>query len=132
MRSALRCLHLGLIAAVVAGCESTGVVCTEEFRVATVVLIDATSAPVTDAVVTTTLVRTGQIVLLTSIIDFISGTYPVLDDGAVPLFHNRMAEDFRLTVTRPGQTPVTAMYRFTVPGGCHIEKVSGADTLSIP
>ena len=115
-----------------ASCDSVGQICTQEFRVATVTVVDAQSAPITNATVTTTLKRTGQVVPITSFMDFVPGTYPVLDDGAVPLLRSRKQEDFNLTVTRPGQAPVTAMYRFEAQGGCHIEKVSGADTLHVP
>jgi hypothetical protein len=121
-----------VVGLVSASCNSVAQTCTEEFRIATVTVVDAQSAPITDATVTTTLARTGQVIPITSIMDFPSGTYPVLDDGAVPLLRDRKQEDFNLTVTRPGQGPVTAMYRFEAQGGCHIEKLSGADTLHIP
>jgi hypothetical protein len=107
-------------------------VCTQEFRFATVTAIDANSALVTDGTVSTVHVRTGRAVPITSIVDLVPGTYLVLDDGAVPLFRGEGEEGFRLTLTRPGQTPVAATYRFDAPGGCHIQKVSGPDTLVVP
>lgn len=107
-------------------------VCTQEFRYATVTVLDGDSAPVTDVSVSTLLVRTGKAVPITSIVDLVPGTYLVLDDGAVPLFRGEGEEEVRLTLTRPGHTEVVATYRFDAPGGCHIHKISGPDTLLVP
>lgn len=106
------------------------VACTEEFRVATVYVEDASAAAVTDASVRTYLVRTGELVPVTSIIDLVPGHYVILDDSATRLIRSD-AEPFRVTAERGG-TPVEALYTFRAPQGCHIEKVSGPDTLMVP
>ncbi len=103
--------------------------CTLEFRVASVAEVDAQDRPVTDATVTTRLVRTGAVVVPTSFIDLLPGSYVILDDGAVSLIQGR--EAFRVTVTRPGGASVEAVFLFEAPGGCHIEKVAGPDTLLV-
>jgi len=116
----------------IAACDDDEqVVCTEEFRTATVFVVDARDRPVTDALVQTYLVRTGELVPVTSILDLIPGSYLILDDGATSLIPSG-TEEFRVTVTRGGGVPLEALYVFEAPQGCHIAKVSGPDTLVVP
>lgn len=107
------------------------VACTDEFRTATVFVADADSQPVGDATVQTIHVRTGQPVPVTSIIDLLPGYYVILDDNATSLIPSGV-ESFRVTAARGGGAPVEALYGFRAPQGCHIEKVSGPDTLVVP
>ena len=104
--------------------------CTEEFRTATVFVMDASNQPVTDATVQTFHVRTGELVPITSIIDLIAGAYAILDDNATRLIPSGV-EQFRVTASRGGGAAVEALYEFSAPQGCHIEKVSGPDTLVV-
>ena len=105
--------------------------CTDEFRTATVYLKDANDAPANDVTVATYLVRTGELVPITSLADLAPGNRVVLDDGAVPLIEGA-SEEFRLEVRREGAAPLDVLYRFSAPSGCHIEKVSGPDTVEVP
>ena len=105
--------------------------CTQEFRTATVFLKDANDQPVTDATVQTFHVRTGALVPVTSLVDLIAGYYAILDDGATRLIPSGV-EPFRVAASRGGGMPVEALYEFSAPNGCHIEKVSGPDTLVVP
>ena len=104
--------------------------CTEEFRTATVFVMDTSNQPVTDATVQTFHVRTGDLVPITSIIDLIAGSYVILDDNATRLIPSGV-EQFRVTASRGSGAPVEALYGFSAPQGCHIEKVSGPDTLVV-
>jgi hypothetical protein len=104
--------------------------CTEEFRTATVFVMDASNQPVTDATVQTFHVRTGDLVPITSIIDLIAGSYVILDDNATRLIPSGV-EQFRVTASRSSGATVEALYEFSAPQGCHIEKVSGPDTLVV-
>jgi hypothetical protein len=105
--------------------------CTAEFRTATVFVADANAEPVVEATVQTVLVRTGEVVPVTSIIDLLPGFHVILDDGAIPLIESDV-EQFRVTAARAGGSPVEAVYGFSAPNDCHIEKVSGPDTLVVP
>ena len=104
--------------------------CTEEFRTATVFVMDTSNQPVTDVTVQTFHVRTGELVPITSIIDLIAGAYVILDDNATRLIPSGV-EQFRVTASRSSGAAVEALYEFSAPQGCHIEKVSGPDTLVV-
>lgn len=121
----------GLVLAFLVGCDDDDrVVCTEEFRTAVVTLVDAGGAPVLGADVRTYLVRTGERVPVTSILDLIPGSYLILDDNAVRLIEGD-DEAFRVTADAGAAGAAEATYRFAAPNGCHIEKVSGPDTLTV-
>jgi hypothetical protein len=115
---------------IVACDDEEQVACTEEFRTATVFVEDERDLPVTDATVQTFLVRTGELVPVTSIVDLMPGSYLILDDGATSLIPSG-SEQFRVTVSRGGGALVEALYVFEAPQGCHIVKVSGPDTLVV-
>lgn len=104
--------------------------CSMEFRAVPVTVMDDQAALVTDATVTTTHVRTGEVVHINSLVFPSSGTYLVLDDSALELFRHEGTEEFLLKVTRPAHAPATETYRFT--GMCHVVKVAGPDTLQVP
>ncbi|HKV75301.1 MAG TPA: hypothetical protein VJN95_12350, partial [Gemmatimonadales bacterium] len=72
-----------------AGCTDLGGgrVCTASFAIATATVVDSNGALVPDATVTTTLLRTGETITPTTVMDFITGVYPILDDGAIPKLH---------------------------------------------
>lgn len=125
------CLVAPLLVLLACGGNDEPVACTEEFRVATVYVEDASAAAVSDASVKTYLVRTGELVPVTSIMDLVPGHYVILDDNATRLIRSD-PEPFRVTAERGGGTPVEALYTFRAPQGCHIEKVSGPDTLMVP
>jgi hypothetical protein len=111
--------------------DDDGVACTDEFRTATVFVADANAEPVTDATVRTYHVRTGELVPITSIVDLLPGYHVILDDGATRLIPSGV-EQFRVTASRGEGAATEAFYGFSAPQGCHIEKVSGPDTLVVP
>lgn len=114
-----------------AGCNEagTGTVCTASFAIATVTAVDSNGAAIPDATITTTLLRTGETITPTTVMDFVTGVYPILDDGAIPKLH-ATGDSVRVHATRGGAS-AEATYHFDVPGGCHIERTSGPDTLQL-
>ena len=128
-----RAVTMSLLAAVglTAGCTDLGGgrVCTESFAVATIVAVDSNGALVPDATVITTLLRTGQILTPTTVMDFMRGVYPILDDGAIPSLDFR-GDSVGVHAVR-GPASAAATYYFDVPGGCHIQRTSGPDTLQL-
>ena len=72
----------------------------------------------------------NPLVPITSIIDLIAGSYVILDDNATRLIPSGV-EQFRVTASRSSGATVEALYEFSAPQGCHIEKVSGPDTLVV-
>ncbi len=114
-----------------AGCTDLGGgrVCTASFAVATVTAVDSNGALVPDATVTTTLLRTGETITPATVMDFVTGVYPILDDGAIPKLHPN-GDSLRVHAAR-GPASAEATYYFDVPGGCHIERIAGPDTLQL-
>ena len=114
-----------------AGCDATGdSFCTAQFVTVTAVVVDGTGAPVVNAVVTSTLARTGEILLPTSLALFTPGTYVIVDDGARSQLLPA-GDSVRVDVRRAGGPSTTADYLFDVPGGCHVNKLTGPDTLTV-
>jgi hypothetical protein len=124
----MRAVAVMALALAVGACDEA---CTDEFRFATVAVVDGADEPVTDATVQTYLVRTGELVPVTSFIPREPGTYLVLDDSAKPLIEGP-EEEFRVEAERPTGSSAQATFVFSVPGGCHINRISGPDTLQVP
>lgn len=123
---------LPLLALLLAGCEPEGLAqaCTMEFRIATLVVSEGAGAPVGDATVQTRRLSTGEILTPTTLAQFAAGTYPILDDGATDRL-NPAGDSLGVTVARAADT-LRLTYVFDVPGGCHIRKLSGPDSVTLP
>ncbi len=106
-------------------------VCTEEFRLFTVRIVDRRGSPVSDASLTRTLVRTGQVIEpgFLGLLD--AGVYLVADDGMKDIFTDA-GDTVRVTVARNGET-VVADFVFAVPEPCrcHVEQRAGPSTIVI-
>jgi hypothetical protein len=124
---ALRSLPLAVAGLLGACDQQAGPVCTALFAVATVTVVDSLQAPATTATVTTTLLRTGETLTPTTIMDFALGVYPILDDGARSKLRTS-GDSIRVRVVQ-GAAAAETVYRIDVPGGCHVERVGGPDTL---
>lgn len=111
--------------------EQTPVACTSIFAASTVTLLDHTGAPVTDAVVTSILARTGDTLFPISSAGTPGGTYILIDDGSRGQLRHQ-GDDIVVHASRDSLARISALYEFDVPGGCHVHKVSGPDTLSLP
>ena len=119
---------LAIALGVLASCDDALVACTTEFRAVFIAVVDSTNAPVPDAVVTSILSRSGDTLSVAAGVAP-TGLYPILDDAARGKL-TRSGEAVAVTAQR-GPTMASATYVFDVPGGCHINKVSGPDTLTI-
>lgn len=105
---------------------SNSCACTEEFRTYVIVVVNAAGTPVTNLTPSVTLVRTGQ--AITPRASPVGGTYPVLSDAELPLIQS--SGDMVRFEVASGQESGTADITFAAtPCRCHIEKVSGPDTL---
>jgi len=124
--------RLSLLAlSVVAGCTSDpGSVCTAVFATATITVVDGAGAPVSDAVVTSTLLRTGQAITPSPSGPHTDGSYTILDDSAIPQL--RAAGDSIRVLAQHGRaSSVTAVYTLDVPAGRHIRRRTRPDSLTL-
>ena len=113
------------------GCDATvDSFCTEQFVTTTAVVVDGTGVPVVDAVVTSTLARTGEVLVPTSLALFTPGTYAIADDGARSKLLPA-GDTVQVDARRANSAIATAVYVFDVPAGCHINKLRGPDTLTV-
>ena len=93
-------------------------------------VVDTAGAPITNASVVATLQRTGEVLNPTGLMMLTAGTHVIVDDGARDRL--RPQGDSVHVTGRVDAGPVTtAMYFITVPGGCHVTKASGPDTLVV-
>jgi hypothetical protein len=110
-------------------CDSgLGTVCTQEFRTETVTVVDQAVNPVPDASVVATLVRTGDTLSPAVTGPSPDGVYIIADDGSRNTVR-AAGEQVRVQVEL-GSQAFGADY--VLAGGCHIQKVSGPDTLTVP
>jgi hypothetical protein len=121
---------MGLLA--VAGCDTDTLpvdcLCTEEFRSFTVTVIDGTGASVDNMDVAVTRTRDGFAFPPGQDLGFAAGVYVILDDGSKDTI-GPGGEAVRVVATKDG-TSVTGDYVFAADDClCHIEKLSGPDTL---
>jgi hypothetical protein len=117
---------------VLAACDTTdSIVCTTEFAAVTVTVVDASGAPVLDATVTSTLVRTGETLEPIWLGLPTPGTYVIVDDGSRDKLRTS-GDTVAVTAQRNAGPSTAATYFIDVPGGCHVHKVTGPDTLSVP
>ncbi len=114
----------------IAACSSDGMpgdACTASFATVGVTVVDGSGQPVQEASVTATLVRTGQVLVPTSLMLPVPGTYILVDDGSTSAIR-RSGESVQARISK-GTQAMTVDYVFSVPDGCHINKVSGPGTV---
>ena len=117
---------LGLI-----GCDTQGVVCTDEFRSAILVVRDSTGQLLSGATITTQLLRTGEVLPLplTGPPSY-PGIYVILTDGVKDRLQLG-GDSIGVTVSPLLGSDTLVRFLFDVPGGCHIRKVAGPDTIDL-
>jgi hypothetical protein len=99
-----------------------------EFRAETVTLVELAGSPIPDAIVVATLVRTSDTLSPPGVGPSPTGVYVIADDRSRELVQSA-GELVRVQVERSSHA-VGADYVFA--GGCHIQKINGPDTLTIP
>jgi hypothetical protein len=107
-----------------------GVGCTAEFRMIRLVITDKAGSPADSVDFTVRLVRTGEVLNHTTPGPNPTGTYLLIDDGATTKLQPT-GEQVRAVAIR-GPAAAQADFLIGVPGGCHVQKVSGPDTLALP
>ncbi len=119
-------VSLGLI-----GCDAQSVVCTDEFRSATLIVRDSAGQLASGATITTQLLRTGEVLPLpvTGPPSY-PGIYVILTDGQKDLLQPS-GDSIDVTVSPLLGADTVVRFLFDVPGGCHIRKVAGPDTLDL-
>lgn len=123
---------LAAMVAALPACSSDSIgggACTELFAMVPVTVVEGAGEPVEDATVSAVLVRTGQVLQPTGLALLVPGTYPLVDDGSTSVIR-RSGDAVRATITT-GATSLTADYVFAVADGCHVNKVSGPDTVTL-
>lgn len=112
-----------------AACQEEGTVCAAVFQMYAVSLQDQAGAPVTDATVTSILVRTGDTLQNRTLALLASGSYFLIDDS----YNDQLLptrDSVSASITR-GLTELEAGYAFRR-GACGVEKVAGPDTVTVP
>ncbi|MFL5494935.1 MAG: hypothetical protein ACJ8DC_11190 [Gemmatimonadales bacterium] len=95
-----------------------------------VVVTDPAGAPVVDANLAVTVLRTGQRLTPEAPLVHTGGAYRLIDDGDRNAL--RQAGDVVRAAASTADASIEADYLFDVPGGCHVHKISGPDTLVLP
>lgn len=121
-----------LAIALLAACDdsSGAVVCTEEFHVLPVHVHDTLGGPVAGATVYDSFPRTGQVFVPGPLPSLPAGTYDAIDDGALPMI--RSSGDTVFVFGSKGQSKFGLLWVVDVPGGCHVHKRFGADSILLP
>lgn len=101
-----------------------GRVCTTEFRMLTIRVTEPGGAPAAGVVISDSLPRTGRVITPVQPGFMAPGEYLVLDDGHLPLL--RQSGDTVLVRGVRGGARFTEAWVVDVPGGCHVNRVSGA------
>lgn len=113
-------------------CRSEGAlgICTASFAFVPVTVRDSSGHPVTGLSIADTVLRTHHRFLVPQTLGLPAGTYVILDDG----FRGQIrasGESVQVSGFN-GATRFSAMFTFDVPGGCHVRKLSGPDSVIVP
>jgi hypothetical protein len=124
----MRALRVSLMLAPLVGCgdQAASPVCTALFALIPLTVQAQNGAPVSGLTISATVLRTGQSFVVPQIGAGAPGTYVVFDDN----FRDRIrASGDSVRVSGSGTLHFTQDFRFDVPGGCHVRKVAGPDTV---
>jgi phage-related baseplate assembly protein len=119
-----------LILAALLGCadRTAPSVCTALFAMIPLTVLDQGGAPVSGLTITASVVRTGQQFAVPQLGGvWAAGTYIVFDDN----FRDRIRAtgDSVRVAGSDGARAFSGDFFFDVPGGCHVRKVAGPDTV---
>jgi hypothetical protein len=110
--------------------EGAAAICTASFAFVPLTVRDSSGNPVAGLSIADTVIRTQQGFLVPQSFGFAAGTYVVLDDGFRD--HLRPTGESVQVSGFNSATRFTATFTFDVPGGCHVRKLSGPDTVVVP
>ncbi|MBE0590820.1 MAG: hypothetical protein IH616_00295 [Gemmatimonadales bacterium] len=115
----------------VGGCDDTAgnCACTEEYRAYLVTVLDDAMQPANGVTLTRTNLRTGKVLEPTWLGMPVLGAYVVADDGLLDEFSSD--GDIVQVEFAQGGSSFTTEFEFAVraPCFCHVEKLSGPDTV---
>lgn len=122
---------VSLLVAALVGCADQATVCTASFAMVPLTVLTQGGAPVSGLVITATTLRTGQSYGIPQQNGIGGpGAYIVFDDG----LHDRIRSsgDVVRVTGSDGVPRFTADFEIDIPGGCHVRKVAGPDTVRVP
>jgi hypothetical protein len=125
----MRALRLPLMLAPLIGCGDRAApgVCTALFATIPLTVQTQGGTPISGLAISTTVLRTAQSFAVAQFGGSGPGTYVVFDDN----FRNRIrASGDSVRISGSGALHFTADFLFDVPGGCHVRKVAGPDTVT--
>ena len=127
----MRLLPLSLILVSLLGCGDQPTYCTELFAMLRVTVLTQGGAPVSGLTISATTLRSGQsFTVPQQSVGGEPGAYVVFDDN---LRDRIPASGDSVRVTGSDIAPrFTEYFVIDVPGGCHVRKVSGPDTIMVP
>jgi hypothetical protein len=111
------------------GCDNDmgGRACTASFDIITVSAREPGGAALESATATSTLLRTGEELEVTTLALLEPGTYAVVDDGSLQRI--RAAGDVVRFEAQAGALLASADFSVSSSGGCHVSKLAGPDTV---
>jgi hypothetical protein len=119
---------MSLAALVACGAEQPPTICTALFAYLTLKVQDPNGMPVSGLAISDTLRRTGQGFNVPQTLMLAPGTYVVFDDNFTSRI--RSSGDSIRVAGSKGATGFTADFFFDVPGGCHVRKLAGPDSVT--
>jgi len=127
MRADVRVAILSLGALIGCTRQSSPTVCTALFAYVTLTVHDPQRAAVTGLTISDTVRRTGQTFVMSQFGSLPVGSYVIFDDSHTNLI--RATGDSVRVAGSAGGTTFVADFVFDVPGGCHVRKLAGPDTV---
>ncbi len=130
MRASSFLLALALATGSACDSASSPPVCTAEYRELLIKVYDLAGNPVTGVSLHDSIPRTGQALTPNQVGFLPTGTYVGFED----LFKNqiRQAGDTVLLFGDKGQSQFGVLWIVDAPGGCHVHKAFGADSILLP
>jgi hypothetical protein len=123
----------GIVLLALAACAddpASQCVCTEEFRVFSVAVLDDASQPVSDAQLTVTNLRTGRDLTSGWLGQLVPGSYVIADDGMLDEFSSD-GDPVRVTGQAAAGSFTTVFVFAPDACRCHLQRVAGPDTVVI-
>jgi hypothetical protein len=110
--------------------EEAAGICTASFAFVPVTVRDSSDNPVTGLSIVDTVIRTQHNFVVPQSLGLPAGTYVILDDSFRSQI--RLSGESVQVSGFNGATGFTATFTFDAPGGCHVRKVSGPDSVIVP
>jgi len=120
---------VGLCALCACGAADQPTVCTALFAYVSLTVRDRSGAPVTGLSISDTVRRTGKAFNVSQTLPLAAGTYVVFDDSYAADI--RDTGDSVRVAGASGTVSFAVDLLLAVPGGCHVQKLAGPDTVAV-